>query len=260
MDAQKVDLLIRYALGVAALKDPGARELGEIHILKFMYLADLAYAESNRGQTFTGIPWTFYKFGPWCQPAQARIRPVLASCGAIERTFTSPKFEGEGTRWHLDQEADTMVEQGEKSLPWVVQRAVKLAVQRFGDDTSDLLHHVYSTRPMLKAAPNDVLEFVAAEKSQQESVADPLPELTARQQKKQAEKVKEIQSALRARLATSRPRLVAPDPPPRYDEIFEAGVRALDTDVGEPLLAEAGELVFDATVWKSRGRSDPGIP
>ena len=260
MDPKKVDLLIRYALGVAGLKDPGERELGEIHILKFLYLADLAYAESNGGQTFTGTPWIFYKFGPWCQPVQARIRPVLASCGAIERTFTSPKFEGEGTRWHLDQDADTIVEEAEITLPWVVQRAVKMAVKRFGDDTTDLLHHVYSTKPMLKAAPNEVLQFEAAESRQQAAALEPIASLTQRQQKKQAEKLKEIRSALRARLAASRPKLVPPDPPPRYDEIFEAGVRALDADAGGPLVVEAGELVFDRTVWKSRGRSDPGTP
>jgi len=104
----------------------------------------------------------------------------------MERTFTSPKFEGEGARWHIDQDADALVEEAEKSIPWVVQRAVKLAVKRFGDDTSDLLHHVYSTKPMLKAAPNEVLQFEAAESRQQQAALEPISSLTERQQKKQA--------------------------------------------------------------------------
>jgi glycosyltransferase involved in cell wall biosynthesis len=67
-----------------------------------------------------------------------------------------------------------------------------------------------------------------------------------------AERVKSVRSVLHAKLASYRPKLVPPDPLPRYDEVFEEGVRALDADAGEPLVAETGEQVFDLTVRKSR--------
>ncbi len=261
MDTARVDLLIRYAIGVAGLKDPGERELGEIHILKYVYLADLAYAESHGGETFTGTPWQFYKFGPWCQPVQARIRPVVEAAGALERTFTSTKFDGEGTRWRLrEEDAGHVVTEAEGSLPWAIQRAVKNAVKEFGDDTSSLLHRVYTTRPMLQAAPNELLRFEPAPDGQKVQPVEQIAPRTAHEQKKQMQKLENLRSAFRARLATSRPKLIAPNPPPIYDDVFEAGVRALDADMGEPLVREAGELVFDPEVWKSRGRSDPSIP
>lgn len=260
MDTARVDLLIRYAIGVASLKDSGEREMGEIHILKYVYLADLAYAERNGGNTFTGTPWQFYKFGPWCQPVQARIRPVLEAAGAVERTFTSAKFDGEGTRWHLrEEDAEHVAAEAEGPLPWEVQRAVRNAVNQFGDDTSSLLHHVYGTRPMLQAAPNELLRFEPAP-DRPGAQPEPIASLTARQQKKKLQRLEELRSNFRTRFAAREPKLVAPDPPPVYDDLFEAGVRALDADMGEPLAREAGELVFDPDVWKSRGRSDPSIP
>ena len=44
MDRDRVDLLIQYALAVAGQNDFGERELGPIHLLKYVYLGDLAHA------------------------------------------------------------------------------------------------------------------------------------------------------------------------------------------------------------------------
>ena len=55
MDLKKVDKIIQYALAVAANEDFCNRDLGPIHLVKYVYLADLAYAERNKGETFTGI-------------------------------------------------------------------------------------------------------------------------------------------------------------------------------------------------------------
>ena len=38
-----------------------------IHLIKCVYLADLAYDKEHNGQTYTGIPWRFYHFGPWAE-------------------------------------------------------------------------------------------------------------------------------------------------------------------------------------------------
>ncbi|MBI4815489.1 MAG: hypothetical protein HY791_04495 [Deltaproteobacteria bacterium] len=37
--------------------------------------------------------------------------------------------------------------------------AVRTSVKRFGNATSDLLHYVYGTGPMLHAAPKEMLTF-----------------------------------------------------------------------------------------------------
>ena len=64
----KVDLVLQYALLFAGENNEDFdRQLGPIHLLKYVYLADLFHAEKNKGDTFTGINWQFSKFGPLSQ-------------------------------------------------------------------------------------------------------------------------------------------------------------------------------------------------
>ncbi len=42
MDINKVDLLLKYILAAAGEEDFGNREVGPIHLIKYVYLADLA--------------------------------------------------------------------------------------------------------------------------------------------------------------------------------------------------------------------------
>ena len=80
MKSSKIDLLIQYAILIAGQEDEYLdRRLGPIHLIKYVYLADLAYAERNCGETFTEIAWQFYKFGPWSQAVNERIKPALAA-------------------------------------------------------------------------------------------------------------------------------------------------------------------------------------
>jgi hypothetical protein len=45
MDIRRVDLLLKYILAAAGQEDPGNREVGPIHLIKNVYLADLIFAE-----------------------------------------------------------------------------------------------------------------------------------------------------------------------------------------------------------------------
>jgi hypothetical protein len=207
MHTERVDLVIRYALAIAREGDFGERELGEIHLLKYVYLADLAHAEANAAETFTGAPWRFFKFGPWAQEVLARIRPVIGSLDVEERVFSSAKFEGEGVRKQLLEDDDQVIAQLERQLPSQVKSAVRAAVRRYGDDTSELLHHVYATRPMLYAAPNEMLAFKVSESRPpyQKPADEPL---TERQKKKRRETLEATRQALRARLDAAKAKAV----------------------------------------------------
>ena len=55
----------KYILATSGQEDYGNREVGPIHLVKYVYLADLAFAEKRGGETITGIPWRFHHFGPW---------------------------------------------------------------------------------------------------------------------------------------------------------------------------------------------------
>ena len=51
----------------------------------------------------------------------------------------------------------------------------------------------------------------------------------------------ELRERIKASLAAQRERMVVPDPPPRYDEVFACGTRLLD-DLGDANLApETGQ-------------------
>lgn len=74
----RVDLVLQYSLLVAGEQDTSFdRQLGPIHLLKYVYLADLFHATKNEGATYTGTEWKFYKFGPWSQSVNERIEPAL---------------------------------------------------------------------------------------------------------------------------------------------------------------------------------------
>ncbi len=79
---QRIHQVMRYALGVAGNEDEYRdRELGEIHLIKYVYLADLAHAEKHGGVTYTGIPWRFHHFGPWAEEAFCEIKPSMEMLG-----------------------------------------------------------------------------------------------------------------------------------------------------------------------------------
>ncbi len=263
MDSNRVDLLIKYALVVAGQEDPGNRELGPIHLVKYVYLADLGYADAHDGQTFTSAPWRFHHFGPWTELVYERIEPVVRAVAATERRFTTPGYD-DGVRWTLQDEG--ALREVERQLPWEAARAVKKAVHEFGSDTHALLHYVYTTRPIRRAAPGDLLDFSPAEArepadaSTEETWARAAapPSKTALKHRRVA--LDNLRERVQAKLAQRPKELAAPSPPPRYDELFREGQQWLDSLSGEPIREEHGELTISEEVWKSRGRSEPGIP
>lgn len=260
MDAHNVDLLVQYALAVAGQEDFGHHELGPIHLVKYVYLGDLAYAERHVGQTFTGAPWRFYKFGPWAEPVFARIEPVAHGLGAEERRVSSTQGE-EAVRWYLDDAR--LLDRLDAVLPLEVTSAIRHAVHAFGADTTGLLHHVYRTAPMLHAAPDELLDFTVAETPTPPSrTVAPTPAPSKRSRKEAMAALAAVRERVQARLrerAAAR-RVVAPEPPPRYDAVFQEGQAWLDALAGAPAKLSQGTVTFSDDIWKSRGRRDPGIP
>jgi hypothetical protein len=259
MDAERVDLLIQYALAIAAQNDWNDRELGPIHLLKYVYLGDLAHAARNGGATFTGADWNFYKFGPWSNAVHDRIRPAVEKLRAVERTFAftgDSGEDGEGVRWRLDGEPDLVIAEIERSLTGTVTTAVRRYVREFAGNTSDLLHYVYRTEPILHAAPNERLLFAYAVPEHVAPVDEP-KELSENQKKKLRQAMRTLKEDLQRR---SKPRYVKADPAPIYDGVFDEGVKALDRDGGDELVEIDGEVTFDDELWQARSRHDRGAP
>jgi len=261
MDLPILQQLFRYALAVARHRD-NRQELGEIHLLKYAYLADLAHA-SRHGTTLTSVPWRFYKFGPWSQDAWQNIAPALAALPVELRTFEyGDTLEGEGKRWRISDphDASEVLREAERALPGWAATQMARYVREFGDDTSALLHHVYLTEPMLRAAPGEELVF--------EALPLPVPALrpeveasvTVRQTRKMQERIKSGREAILERVRRKQEaRATRVTYVPRYDEVYQEGLRWLDSLAGEPPDGQRGTLTFSGEVWRSRGGDDPSI-
>lgn len=259
MDIEKVDKIIQFALAVAARDDDfRARELGPIHLIKYVYVADLAYSERNGGQTYTGVDWTFYKFGPWAQEVFDRIEPACLHIGAEKRTF-SFGHDGEGVRWKISE--SNIIDRLENDLSAVVSIAVKRAVREFGADTSSLLNFVYLSKPMLNAAPGEQLDFSTTVPTRQTIQEQPKEPTTAKAQKRRTAELKEARSRIQQKLAQKKTTACVKhwNRQPRYDDVFFAGQKWLDSLAGHEVPELKGEVSFSPDIWKSKARFDPEI-
>jgi len=265
MNSNAVDSVIRYALAVAASNDDRLeRDLGPIHLIKYVYLADLAYAESHAGETYTGARWRFHHYGPWAPEVFERVEPAAVGVGADVERISSSQFDQDFVRYRLDrEEAEHRTREIERELPAELRHRIRRAVREFGKDTQSLLDFVYRTRPMLRAAPDEDLDFYAVAVDtgpQPDRVGEPQPEarpVSRKAEKRRSEAVEQLRQRIQARLRERlSQRRRPPEPAPRYDEVFAEGQRQLDQLAGDSLPDGEFEARFADDIWHSRGRAD----
>lgn len=275
-DAARVDPLLQFILAVAGQQDEVRdRELGPIHLLKYAYLADLAHSEIHEGRTFTAVPWHFHHFGPWSPAIFERVEPALTAVGAERKVLNSARYD-DFVRYSLSDER--LLDRLDAALPSAVVSAVRHAVREFGSDTASLLRHVYLTRPILHAAPGELLTFDARRGERLSEFAaaltarsivrdaellspDASPKLSWKALKEKRETFLHRRQEIRAQLAQRVAKPRAPViPAPRYDEVYFDGVKQLDELAGPPPTPLEGEAVFSDDIWKSPTRSDRDVP
>ncbi|MBM4330718.1 MAG: hypothetical protein FJ117_05730 [Deltaproteobacteria bacterium] len=149
----------------------------------------------------------------------------------------------------------------EGGLPITVTSAIKWAIRKFGADTPGLLNHVYLTKPMLKAAPGEYLDFSVPEEPEP-SEEPARKKLSTKEQKRRSKNLKEAKIRIQQRLSEKRKasKTAISIRSPRYDEIFFAGCEWLDSLAGEKIEEFKGEAFFSSDIWKSRTRFDPELP
>jgi hypothetical protein len=263
-DPARIDLLLQYAVAAAALEDdPRDRELGPIHLIKYIYLGDLAFAKRHDGKTFTGVEWQFWHFGPWSAAIFERIEPSLSAIDVHRREVTSPKSGDEFVRFYLTERADELREKLEAELPIGITAAIRSAIHEFGSDTASLLRHVYTTAPILRAAPGETLVLT---REAGDSVGRPAtldrPHATRAEARARKAALAELRARVRARLDQRRSERppVSAHPMPRYDEVFAQGAAWLEENSRRPVEAVEGEIIVSDGVWKSETRADPDVP
>ncbi len=261
MDNQKkIDLIIQYALLAAGQEDDFKdRQLGPIHIVKYIYIADLLYSRENNGETFTGLEWKFHKFGPWSATAHSRIEPALQAINANKKSFPS-NYENkkDWDRWSLVD--DQLFAECSRLLPIQITNLLSRLVHQFGKDTPSLLHFVYDTPPMRNAAPGEFLDFsfaVPKPVTKNDDFVPLMKKLSTRQKKKFKSRLEELRQRNQKRLQErrSKPKRIPSRRVPLYDEVYKEGMEWLDSLAGPPLPEGNFEAVFDDSIWKSSGRT-----
>ena len=256
MALNKTDLLLQYAILLAGQEDESFdRQLGPIHLIKYVYLADLAHAGHHRGETYTDVKWQFHKYGPWSQSVNERIEPALRAIGADKQIFLSDFGDkDEWVRWQITH--NDLLEQIEAELPLVIAARLQTDVHKYGNDTRMLLNYVYRTSPMLSAAPNEFLDFTPLNEIKNEQADQLKPvELTARKKKQLKEKIRAIQEKhAKGQYAGRKTKRVNPVKSPRYDDVYHDGLKWLDSLAGPAIDEGEKEAVFDDSVWKSETR------
>ena len=99
MDPSRIDSIMQYALAEAGQNEDWMdRRLRPIHLIKYVYLADLEHAERT-GETFTGAPWRFYHFGPYCAEVWERVDPAMDAMRAEDCSFPSEYQDEPAKQW-----------------------------------------------------------------------------------------------------------------------------------------------------------------
>jgi hypothetical protein len=260
----RIHNILKFALAVASQNDDWrSRELGPIHLIKYLYLADLAFAREHEGKTYTGLSWRFHKFGPWCEEAFNELDPALSSINAEKKNISS-KYEDDFTRWkNMDP---YLADDLEKNLEVTVSLRIKWAVQKFGPDTEDLLHYVYDTKPILNACPGNFLDFTLAIETSDEIIDAPkkTKQLSEGQQKRQRRRISKVREELKKRFESQKKELIreqsaSQQPTPRYDDIYWEGVECLDLIAGNDIQKDSFTATISPQMWKSKARYDPEI-
>lgn len=264
MIRENTDLLLQFILSVAAnQEDFRDRELGPIHLIKYVYLADLAHY-SFTGKSFTEAEWRFYKFGPWAEEVFDRVEPALLAIDANKKQFESRYSQEDYIRWQLLH--TEVMDELDKQLPHVVSASVKRSVHQFSNDTPSLLHNVYLTEPMLRAGPGDHLDFEVVKNAEHKSAkvtiaTEEAQSVSKTALKKKKAKLDQIRSKVKDNLEKSKAQAskARKFTPPRYDELFRAGIEWIDSLGGEDIKPSKGVALFSNEIWKSPSRFDPDV-
>lgn len=227
MQPSKNDLINRLlgALASAALARGG--RLTKIRLVKFLYLLDLYWAQS-KGQPFTGWPWAFVHYGPYCRESTDAIdaaeKAGFLAAQAYESRFGDSDFRLYDCGPQLDE---TGVDRVKADLPLSVSARLFRDVKLWHDDTSGLLDFVYfHTDPMRNARPGDILSF-ANEKEPNLEEYRPVEMLPLSKKKKRA--LRDAVQKLKSQQSVTLPS------PALYDEeyfAFLSHIAGPETEVG----------------------------
>lgn len=151
---------------IAKVADDRGSRLTKIRLVKFIYLFDLYWAQSEKA-TFTGWPWAFVHYGPYCRESTDAIDRATANGFLVAQSYESNYGDSDYRLYsHGEKITEAVVDRLKAQLPLVVSSSLFNSVKRWCDDTYGLLDFVYfCTGPMQTAIPGQQLSFANQEMS-----------------------------------------------------------------------------------------------
>lgn len=216
----KVSDLITYIVWYATQR---GMKLTTTRVVKFVYLADLFYARANRGAIFTGCPWRFIYYGPYCPEVMTELESAAKANQILEDRRES-KFGDKD--YFLYTCEDNEAENIENEIPTSVLSPLRQSIKLFGDDTQALLDHVYfETEPMEGVRKGDLLDFAkATQRTARKLPAIPrLPKQKIEEARKHTERI--IEQMEKDRTDFERDNILYPEP---LDEIHAKALEIMD--------------------------------
>ena len=221
--------LIRYIVWYATDARGG---LSTISLVKYLYLADLYYAEETGGQTITGLPWIFYHYGPYCTDSFRVIEEAVRHGVINAKNYESKYEEGAEYKWYYTVDANAP----KLDIPTHVWLSLSSAIARF-EDTPALMNYVYfETAPMQQAKEEALLDFSVARKVKPET-----PIVMNKLSEKKIRKAHDMLSRIRQRRIKNSA-ISSTGRVPIYDETYYKFTKTLDDECEAPKIA--GKLVF----------------
>jgi len=198
--------------------------LSTLALVKFLYLADLYYAEDTGGQTLTKFPWIFYHFGPYCNASYTAIDEAVNLGIICANTYESKYEEGKDVRWFFYEEKNDPT----VNIPRYVENHLFIAIKRFSD-IRDLMNHVYfETPPMENAKEKALLDFSTAKKKELDTSIE-MKKLSTKKIRKAQECIKALKEDRMKRLEKPRAGLL-----PIYDDNYYKLEKMLDEEEQTP--------------------------
>lgn len=159
--ADKTDYISLLLGAIAHTALERGNRLTKIRLVKFLYLFDLFWAQSQK-YTFTNWPWAFVHYGPYCRESTDTIdhaeRSGFLSAESYESHFRDEDYRlyGPGNRI-----TEAEVDKVKNGMPVYVWSRLFSSVKKWYDDTYGLLDYVYfHTGPMANVQPRERLSFV----------------------------------------------------------------------------------------------------
>ena len=172
----------------------------------------------------------------------------------------------EATMEHLSEKLTRETYQEfDKCLPHSITGPLPREIRKFGNDTYPLLHHVYKTKPMLNAKPNEMLDLslvVSHSAESKQNDENHKTGMSKTQQKKQQSRMDDLRRrvAEKRKEQKSSSKMVPPTSAPRIDAVYANGITWIEQLGGGPIPEQSGTLeILDDNIWNHSSRVESDL-